>query len=99
MTTTMLTDKNKLDNNMDIFGIRYIQDQRKYLIKRIWINPMEDRSDLAVGYSVVGFVEDLESATEIYNQGRDFTVNDCWAIKGDMPEFMYEPLVLIDSIK
>lgn len=85
--------------NIDILGINYVTSNKKYLIKRIWVDPMENRTDQAVGYNIVGFVETKEAAEEIYNQGRDFTVNDCWAIRGDMPEFMYEPVLLISNIK
>jgi hypothetical protein len=56
---------------------------------------MENQSGNAVGYETVGYVETQEEAEAILDTGRIYDVNDCWAIKGDFPEYKYEIIKLI----
>lgn len=68
-----------------------------YIIKKIWIAPMEDLSTDAVGYEVIGYVKTEEEAQDLISGCRVFNVNDCWAIKGQMLEYMWESFPELDT--
>lgn len=61
-----------------------------YLIKEIWIDPFENKSCNAYGYETIGYVNTFEEAEEWLYKGRDFDVNDCWAIKQRIPQYIYQ---------
>jgi hypothetical protein len=67
-----------------------------YIIEKIWIDPMENHSEGAVGYNPIGFVLEEQAAIEFCKTGRDYTSKDCWAIgisqDKALPEFKYEAL-------
>jgi hypothetical protein len=64
--------------------------EKIYLIRRIWIDPLENRVSDAVGWQIVGYVYDVNVASELYQNGRLFTKADCWAITEPAHEFIYE---------
>lgn len=60
-----------------------------YVIKRIWIDSLENEVDSAVGYTEVGYVDIAKEASDIVCSGKRYTKKDCWAIPDSgMPEFM-----------
>lgn len=63
-----------------------------YLISRVWIDPMENQTDAAVGYMSIGYVKTEQEAIDFCLEGRKFTNKDCWAIRGAKDEFTYKPL-------
>jgi len=48
----------------------------KYLIERLWIDPMENRN--ADGYEPFGYVDTEEEAKEECSKGRMYNEKDCW---------------------
>lgn len=60
-----------------------------YIIKQIWVDWLENRSENAVGYDIIGYVTSKQAAEEFCDKGRDYDVNDCWAVKGTMPQYTY----------
>jgi hypothetical protein len=79
--------------------IIYHETVERYIIKQLWISPLENKVKDAVGYNIVGFTENPEDAEDICNAGNTYDVNDCWAIQGKMPEFIYESVKLILDIE
>lgn len=75
--------------------IKYHDTVERYIIEKIWLDPFENSSSNAVGYDVIGFVETPDEAEEVCAEGRDYDVNDCWAIRGKMPEYRYKVVKLI----
>ena len=65
-----------------------------FLIEEGWIDPMENRN--ADGYEPIGFVNTLEEAEEIVNEGGNYTPEDCWSVNyklnSIMPKFKYTKL-------
>ena len=74
------TDKKQTDKNI------------VYLIEEIWLDGIEDKPSLAVGYEPFGFTPDEEVAKSFCAKGRDYTRKDCWAISYTMPEYRYKKL-------
>lgn len=60
-----------------------------YIIQKIWVDPFENKEYNAIGYTIIGYVTTKEEAEEWGERGRDYDVNDCWAIKGTVPEYKY----------
>ncbi len=65
-----------------------------YLIKRLWVDCFQTKEDKTFGYEIVGYTTSKTEAEEFIdlNTEKDYTVDDCWSIKGTMPEFIYEPI-------
>jgi len=66
-----------------------------FLIEEGWVDPMENRD--ADGYKPIGFVNTLEEAKKIVNEGGHYTPEDCWSVaylpyNGIMPKFKYTKL-------
>lgn len=78
--------------------ITYFDTAKRYIIFQIWVSPLENKVRDAVGYNIVGYTETGDEAEEFCNQGRDYDVNDCWAIQGSKPEFIYQEVKLIREI-
>lgn len=70
-----------------------------YIIKQIWVSPLENKTREALGYSEIGYVESIDQAEQFCAEGRDYDVNDCWAIQGKLPEYIYveTPLLKTDD--
>lgn len=66
--------------------------EKIYLIEQIWIDPMENKVDSAVGYEAFGWVSTQKEAEERCSKGRSYTKLDCWAINKSLPEFKWREL-------
>ena len=64
--------------------------EKIYLIRRIWIDSMENRVSDAVGWSIVGYTYDLDFASNLHLTSKTFTKEHCWAISEPAKEFIYE---------
>jgi hypothetical protein len=62
----------------------------KYLIERLWIDPMENRN--ADGYEPFGYVDTEEEAKEECSKGRMYNEKDCWSLFADTPQYRYREL-------
>jgi len=78
--------------------ITYFDTAKRYIILQIWISPLENKVRDAVGYNIVGYTETMDEAEDFCNQGKDYDVNDCWAIQGSKPEFIFQEVKLIREI-
>lgn len=58
-----------------------------YLVEQIWIDWTESKVEKALGYDIIGYVVGEEGKECYESLGRDYDVNDCWAIKGILPEY------------
>ena len=69
-----------------------------YLIKKLWIDCFQVKEDKTYGYEIVGYVKTIEEVENYIDQNttKDFDVNDCWSIKGLVPEFIYEQISAIE---
>ena len=72
-----------------------------YLIEKIWVDPLENLSQNALGYKVIGFVTEEQTAKDFCSKGRMFTPKDCWAIgtreTHNMPEYKYTPIPRVET--
>ena len=68
-----------------------------YVIKSIWMSPLENRVNDAVGYNDIGYVYDESIAKFICARGAICTKEDCWAIFGEKPQFIYQRLELFNQ--
>ena len=58
-----------------------------YLVEQIWSDSMENKVEKALGYEIIGYVVGEEGKECYESLGRDYDVNDCWALKGTLPEY------------
>lgn len=63
-----------------------------YLIKKIWIDSLENRLNSAVGYSIIGYFDNKEEAARFCAKSKIYTQKDCWAIFSPMKEYIYEEI-------
>lgn len=68
-----------------------------YLIQRLWVDCLQIKESKTFGYETIGFVYTQEEAEKYIDAHatKDFDVNDCWAIKGTIPEYKYEVITKI----
>jgi hypothetical protein len=72
----------------------------KYLIEKLWIDPLENLRQNAYGYKPLGYVDTEEEAKAFCATGRLFTGEDCWAldvgpaeeVKNAGAQYRYRPL-------
>lgn len=79
-----------LDDLMPIWGV--------YLIEKIWIDPMENEINSAVGYKPDGYMLKEEEAEFFCRLGKTYTSKDCWAISDPLPEYRYSYLNMIFTL-
>lgn len=74
-------------------------DMGIYLLKRLWVDCFQTREDRTFGYEIVGYaLTELEAEDWIDRQEqKDYTVDDCWSIKGTMKEFVWERVEWINK--
>lgn len=69
-----------------------------YIIKKIWIDKMENSVDSAVGYSIIGYAR-RKSVAEFFCEGcRMYTQKDCWAISKPLPELKFKKIKHISTL-
>ncbi len=61
-----------------------------YLIEKVWIDPTENHN--YVGYTPQGYVETIDEANKIVNEGYYYTETDHWCYRGGYKEFRYTGL-------
>jgi hypothetical protein len=64
-----------------------------FLIEKIWIDSLENNPNRAVGYSIIGYVENEDIAKDICSKSKIYTQKDCWAILEEMPEYRYKKIL------
>ena len=71
-----------------------VRDEPKsvFQIQRLWINYKNNTRSSCIGYESMGFVMSEEEAKEICSKGKTFTIEDCWALLRDTPQFVYEEI-------
>lgn len=82
---------------------RYEKSKKElFLIMQIFVDPMENASDRALGYSMYAFTDDEEKAKKFCAKGKTFTEKDCWAIgviekNEKLPEFKYKKVLSLED--
>lgn len=59
-----------------------------YLVKKLWLDPMENSMDSAMGYKTVGYVDTIEEVEHINKTCKLISKKECWALQKDVPEFI-----------
>jgi hypothetical protein len=71
-----------------------------YVIKRLWVDCFQTLEHKTYGYETIGYhLTYTEAEMWIDNQEqKDYTVNDCWSIKGTIPEYKIEKVEWLEKL-
>lgn len=58
-----------------------------YMIKEVHLEWEARREKDAIKHVVIGYIKGLEEAQNFIDNGIEYDVNDCWAIKGTLPQY------------
>lgn len=64
--------------------------KRIYIIKELWLDPLENRVFNAIGYRDIGFTSDENLVGEISLRSPIVAQSNCWAMPFDMKRFTCE---------
>jgi hypothetical protein len=62
-----------------------------FLVKELMIDWDARKEEDALRYEVIGYTTSREEAEAICRLGKIYDVNECWAIKGTMPQYINVP--------
>ena len=60
-----------------------------FLIKKLWLDSMENEYNSAKGYNAFGYVTTEDEAIEFCKKGKMYDKKACWALSEDTPQFIY----------